>query len=114
MEARKPDQRQIPNTYYYLDYKIFVDVVKYKIHKMRGALDAVVTKQEINSPAFKCLACENTYTQVEVTHSFDPETCGFLCPNDNYPLEALTFEEDNQRQELKTKYGYLLDQLDFF
>lgn len=39
-EARKPDQRPIPNTYYYLDYKIFVDVVKYKIHKMGKKLDA--------------------------------------------------------------------------
>ena len=44
LEARKPDQRPIPNTYYYLDYKIFVDVVKYKIHRMGKELDSVMSK----------------------------------------------------------------------
>lgn len=35
MEARKQDQRPVPRTYYYLDYKEFVDVVKWKMYKMQ-------------------------------------------------------------------------------
>lgn len=35
MEARKQDQRPVPKTYYYLDYKEFVDVVKWKMYKMQ-------------------------------------------------------------------------------
>jgi transcription initiation factor TFIIE subunit alpha len=49
MEARKPDQRAIPNTYYFLDYKMFVDVVKYKIHRMGKELDAVMSKVKANA-----------------------------------------------------------------
>ncbi|KAG0050448.1 hypothetical protein BGZ83_004797 [Gryganskiella cystojenkinii] len=103
MEARKPDQRQIPNTYYYLDYKLFVDVVKYKIHKMRVELDVITSNQEVESAGFKCPACEKTYAMVEVTHTADLTSGAFKCPDDGYELEEEKVEEGDQGQELKTK-----------
>ncbi|KAF9351012.1 hypothetical protein BGX34_000858 [Mortierella sp. NVP85] len=94
MEARKPDQRAIPNTYYFLDYKMFVDVVKYKIHRMGKELDAVMSKQEVESAGYRCPACHNTYAMVDVVNNYDVDTGKFLCPSDNYALDdeaELTF-----------------------
>ncbi|KAG0242492.1 hypothetical protein B0O80DRAFT_493525 [Mortierella sp. GBAus27b] len=103
MEARKPDQRAIPNTYYFLDYKMFVDVVKYKIHRMGKELDAVMSKQEVESAGYRCPACHNTYAMVDVVNSFDPDTGKFLCPSDNYALDDEAVEDGDQGQEMKTK-----------
>ncbi|KAK3813989.1 MAG: hypothetical protein J3Q66DRAFT_30980 [Benniella sp.] len=103
MEARKPDQRAIPNTYYFLDYKMFVDVVKYKIHRMGKELDAVMSKQEVESAGYRCPACHNTYAMVDVVNHFDVDTGKFLCPSDNYALDDEAVDGDDQGQEMKTK-----------
>ncbi|KAF9926456.1 hypothetical protein BGZ75_007467 [Mortierella antarctica] len=103
IEARKPDQRPIPNTYYYLDYKIFVDVVKWKIHKMGKELDSVMSKQEVESAGYKCPACLNTYAVVDVMHLLDVETQKFQCPNDGNELDDEDVGGDDQGQETKTR-----------
>ncbi|KAG0202816.1 hypothetical protein BGX28_004765 [Mortierella sp. GBA30] len=102
-EARKPDQRPIPNTYYYLDYKIFVDVVKWKIHKMGKELDSVMSKQEVESAGYKCPACGNTYAMVDVMHLLDVDTQKFQCPNDGFALDDEDVGGDDQGQETKTR-----------
>ncbi|KAG0285046.1 hypothetical protein BGZ96_010654 [Linnemannia gamsii] len=103
LEARKPDQRPIPNTYYYLDYKIFVDVVKYKIHRMGKELDSVMSKQEVESAGYRCPACHNAFAMVDIVNTFDAETGKFNCPNDGYALDDEAVEDDDQGQEMKTK-----------
>jgi hypothetical protein len=37
-EARAPDQRAVPKNYYYIDYKQFVNVVKWKMYKMQTSV----------------------------------------------------------------------------
>ncbi|KAF8985471.1 hypothetical protein BGZ46_004064 [Entomortierella lignicola] len=103
LEARKPDQRPIPNTYYYLDYKLFVDVVKYKIHRMGKELDSAMDKKEVVHAGLRCPACLNAYALVEVTNHYDDATGKFLCPSDNHPLDEESNEDDEQGQEMKTK-----------
>ncbi|KAG0363137.1 hypothetical protein BC939DRAFT_459143 [Gamsiella multidivaricata] len=103
LEARKPDQRPIPNTYYYLDYKTFVDVVKYKIHKMDMELKFIMSKQEVESAGYRCPACEKTYATVEVVDQYDAETGKFLCPNDRFALDDEAVEDGDQGRELKAK-----------
>ncbi|KAF8924071.1 hypothetical protein EDD21DRAFT_419003 [Dissophora ornata] len=102
LEARKPDQRPIPNTYYYLDYKIFVDVVKFKIHRMGKKLDEDMSKKEVESAGFRCPACHKTYATVEVMNHYNGDG-KFLCPNDGFALDDETVEDDEQGQEKKTK-----------
>ncbi|KAF9438848.1 hypothetical protein BGZ76_003873 [Entomortierella beljakovae] len=103
LEARKPDQRPIPNTYYYLDYKLFVDVVKYKIHRMAKELESAMDKKEAIHAGLHCPACLNYYALVDVTSHYDAENQRFLCPNDNYPLDEEKTEDDEQGQEMRTK-----------
>ncbi|KAG0306574.1 hypothetical protein BGZ98_002138 [Dissophora globulifera] len=103
LEARKPDQRPIPNTYYYLDYKLFVDVVKFKIHKMGKQLDEEMSKKEVENAGFRCLACQRTFSLVEVMNSMDDMGVKFLCPDDSEPLEEDTIEDDEQGQERKSR-----------
>ncbi|KAF9970053.1 hypothetical protein BGZ73_007346 [Actinomortierella ambigua] len=100
-EARKPDQRPVPKTYYYVDYKSFVDVVKFKIHKMSKELDSHMSSKEVENAGYRCPACHNKFAMVDVVGSFDGEK--FLCPNDNYPLEEDKVDDEDQGQELKTK-----------
>ncbi|KAF9899080.1 hypothetical protein BX616_003294 [Lobosporangium transversale] len=103
MEARKPDQRPIPNTYYYLDYKLFVDVVKYKIHRMGKELDATLSKAEVENAGLKCPACLNAFAVVDVMHLLDESSQKFMCPNDGFILDEETVEDDQEGQEAKTK-----------
>ncbi|KAI1300117.1 hypothetical protein EDD11_006296 [Mortierella claussenii] len=103
MEARKPDQRPIPNTYYYLDYKLFVDVVKYKIHRMGKELDSTLSKAEVENAGLRCPACLNAYSVVDVMHLLDPDSQKFMCPNDGHILDDENVEDDQEGQEAKSK-----------
>jgi transcription initiation factor TFIIE subunit alpha len=38
-ETRPSDLKMVSRTFYYIDYKQFVDVVKYRIYKMRRGLE---------------------------------------------------------------------------
>lgn len=38
-------------------------------------------------------------------NTFDAETGKFNCPNDGYPLDDEAVEDDDQGQEMKTKYA---------
>ncbi|KAG0264599.1 hypothetical protein DFQ27_001120 [Actinomortierella ambigua] len=100
-EARKPDQRPVPKTYYYVDYKSFVDVVKFKIHKMSKELDSHMSSKEVQHAGYRCPACHNMFTMVDVVGGFDNGR--FLCPNDNCPLDEDKVDDGDQGQELKTK-----------
>ncbi|KAF9301546.1 hypothetical protein BGZ74_006588 [Mortierella antarctica] len=102
-EARKPDQRPIPNTYYYLDYKIFVDVVKYKIHKMGKKLDANMQQAEVESTGHRCPACGQCFTMVDIMNDLNMETGKFRCPYDSTDLEDEDPKDEDQGQEQKTK-----------
>lgn len=48
---------------------------------------------------------------VDVVNTFDADTGKFNCPNDGYALDDEAVEDDDQGQEMKTKYArvFLLD-----
>ncbi|KAL1935050.1 hypothetical protein VTP01DRAFT_4190 [Rhizomucor pusillus] len=90
MEARKQDQRPVPKTYYYLDYKEFVDVVKWKMYKMQTIVrDNLRTESE--NKGYVCLQCKKQYSALDAVALVDPtdglfhcEVCsGILEQNDN-------------------------------
>ncbi|KAI8816067.1 uncharacterized protein EV422DRAFT_572129 [Fimicolochytrium jonesii] len=80
MEGRQ--QRKIPRSYFYIDYKQFVDVVKWKIYKIGKMIEKEVQMQMANMP-YKCPTCHKEYSTLDFamlnkTHNMMPlcDICG--------------------------------------
>ncbi|KAG1554561.1 hypothetical protein G6F46_006737 [Rhizopus delemar] len=103
MEPRKPDQRMVPKTYYYIDYKEFVDVVKWKMYKMQTLVrDKLRTESE--NKGYVCSNCAKTFTPLDVLSLVDMTDQLFHCDQCDTVLD----ENDNaenvkESQEVLTK-----------
>lgn len=64
--------------YWFLDYREFADVVKYRIAMMRKAIDEKI-KQEVGKRGYICPNCHKVYDPLDLGHLFDPGAGGFLC-----------------------------------
>ncbi|XP_069779188.1 general transcription factor IIE subunit 1-like [Narcine bancroftii] len=64
--------------YYHINYKLLVDVVKYKLDVMRRKIETDERNSTTRS-SFKCPLCFSTFTDLEVNHLFDPCTGNFNC-----------------------------------
>ncbi|KAK4521201.1 uncharacterized protein ATC70_013146 [Mucor velutinosus] len=90
MEPRKQDQRLIPKNYYYIDYKEFVDVVKWKMFKMQTLVrDNLRTESE--NKGYICNNCEKQFTPLDVLSLVDMTDQLFHCDVCEHVLE----ENDN-------------------
>ncbi|KAI8991546.1 hypothetical protein BDF20DRAFT_812433 [Mycotypha africana] len=86
MEPRKQDQRLVPKTYYYLDYKEFVDVVKWKMFKMQTNVHENLKTQSDNR-GYVCPQCEKQFDPFAVLSLFDPTDQAFHCDQCETSLE---------------------------
>ncbi|KAJ3008416.1 hypothetical protein HKX48_008545 [Thoreauomyces humboldtii] len=57
-------QRKINRQYYYIDYKLFVDVVKWKIFRIGKMIEKEVQMQMANMP-YKCPQCTKEYSALD-------------------------------------------------
>ncbi|KAI9335798.1 hypothetical protein BD770DRAFT_432114 [Pilaira anomala] len=90
MEPRKQDQRLVPKTYYYIDYKEFVDVVKWKMYKMQTIVrDNLRTESE--NKGYVCPNCEKQFSPLDVLSMVDRSDQMFHCDMCEHILE----ENDN-------------------
>lgn len=64
--------------YYFINYKVFVNVVKYKLDHVRKKIESE-EKQAKNRPSFVCTQCEKKYSDLEVDRLLDLETCQLKC-----------------------------------
>ncbi|XP_050306889.1 general transcription factor IIE subunit 1 [Anthonomus grandis grandis] len=64
--------------YYFINYKSFVNVVKYKLDLMRKRLETE-ERDATSRASFKCLACLKTFTDLEADQLFDFLTGEFRC-----------------------------------
>lgn len=81
-----PDGKAQRQNYYYINYKIFVNVVKYKLDHMRRKMETE-ERNATSRSSFKCPSCEKTYTDLQADQLFDPATAEFLCTFCNTPVE---------------------------
>lgn len=87
-----PDGKAAKVTYYFINYKTFVNVVKYKLDWMRKRMET--SERDATSRAsFKCTRCAKTFTDLEADLLFDPELnelrctfCGSLVDEDESAL----------------------------
>ncbi|NXU19862.1 T2EA factor, partial [Pardalotus punctatus] len=81
-----PNGKSTRHNYYYINYKMLVDVVKYKLDHIRRKIEADERDSTTRS-SFKCPSCSSTYTDLEVNQLFDVFTETFRCTYCNTEVE---------------------------
>ncbi|XP_067386695.1 general transcription factor IIE subunit 1-like [Emydura macquarii macquarii] len=81
-----PNGKSTRHNYYYINYKVLVDVVKYKLDHIRRKIEADERDSTTRS-SFKCPSCFSTYTDLEVNQLFDIFTETFRCTFCNTEVE---------------------------
>ncbi|NXO79353.1 T2EA factor, partial [Sitta europaea] len=81
-----PNGKNMRHNYYYINYKVLVDVVKYKLDHVRRKIEADERESTTRS-SFKCPSCSSTYTDLEVNQLFDAFTETFRCTYCNTEVE---------------------------
>ncbi|XP_012286562.1 general transcription factor IIE subunit 1 [Orussus abietinus] len=77
METGSDGKAQKVN-YYFINYKTFVNVVKYKLDLMRKRLETE-ERDATSRASFKCTQCLKTFTDLEADQLFDILTGEFRC-----------------------------------
>ncbi|KAJ8352521.1 hypothetical protein SKAU_G00239970 [Synaphobranchus kaupii] len=82
LELLKFDRKQLRSTtrhnYYFINYRLLVNVVKYKLDHMRRRIETD-ERDSTNRASFRCPCCFNTFTDLEANQLFDPMTGTFRC-----------------------------------
>ncbi|NXE31212.1 T2EA factor, partial [Ptilorrhoa leucosticta] len=81
-----PNGKSTRHNYYYINYKVLVDVVKYKLDHVRRKIEADERDSTTRS-SFRCPSCSSTYTDLEVNQLFDAFTGTFRCTYCNTEVE---------------------------
>ena len=64
--------------YWYLDYREFANVTKYRLAMMRKQIDEKI-KQEVGHRGYICPSCGKTFEALEIANLFDPASNLFTC-----------------------------------
>ncbi|XP_010568343.1 PREDICTED: general transcription factor IIE subunit 1-like [Haliaeetus leucocephalus] len=81
-----PNGKSTRHNYYYINYKVLVDVVKYKLDHVRRKIEADERDSTTRS-SFRCPFCSSAYTDLEVNQLFDVFTETFRCTYCNTEVE---------------------------
>lgn len=73
-----PDGKAHKVNYYYINYKTFVNVIKYKLDLMRKRLETE-ERDATSRASFKCTNCSKSFTDLEADQLFDFATGEFRC-----------------------------------
>nr|XP_036672186.1 general transcription factor IIE subunit 1 [Drosophila suzukii]XP_036672187.1 general transcription factor IIE subunit 1 [Drosophila suzukii] len=73
-----PDGKAQKVNYYFINYKTFVNVVKYKLDLMRKRMETE-ERDATSRASFKCSTCSKTFTDLEADQLFDMATLEFRC-----------------------------------
>lgn len=87
IKEKQPDSSNF-NVYnfYFINYKLFVNVVKYKLDHIRRKLENE-EQQARNRPSFQCLQCHKHFSDLEVDRLVDFQTGMFRCSYCNGEVE---------------------------
>ncbi|KAK1174818.1 general transcription factor IIE subunit 1-like [Acipenser oxyrinchus oxyrinchus] len=72
------DGKATRHNYYYINYKLLVDVTKYKLDQVRKKIETD-ERDSTTRASFKCPVCGSLYSDLEVNHLFDPASGEFHC-----------------------------------
>ena len=92
----KPDGTGRPQkiAYYYIDYKMFVNVVRYRLFKMGEKLELEERHSERTNYLCTRTHCEQTYTELDIDKLWNPVDRNLLCER----CGAVVEEEEKKTQ----------------
>ncbi|XP_056611739.1 general transcription factor IIE subunit 1 isoform X2 [Triplophysa dalaica] len=73
-----PDGKATRHNYYFINYRLLVNVVKYKLDHMRRRIETD-ERDSTNRASFRCPLCRSTFTDLEANQLFDPMSEKFRC-----------------------------------
>ena len=88
--------------YFFIDYKLFVNVVKYKLDHIRNKIEHD-EREATNRPSFVCTQCNKRYSDLEIDRLLDPASGNLNCEFCSGPID-----EDTTDVELKQNSRSLL------
>jgi transcription initiation factor IIE alpha subunit len=94
--------------YLYIDYQLFVNVVRYRIHLMTADIKQA-QRSELTDVVFQCPNCKQTYHQLEAQKYLAADlkfVCPNCCPHDNIRANR---SEDSYRLVEVNNVGKLTD-----
>ena len=71
---------------YFINYKIFVNIVKYKLDLMHKKMETS-ERDATSRSSFKCTGCQKTFTDLDADQLYDPFTSEFKCTFCSSPVE---------------------------
>ncbi|KAJ8907769.1 hypothetical protein NDN08_007874 [Rhodosorus marinus] len=71
--------RRVTAEYWFVDYRSFIDIVKYKVHKIRKQIADKVAEEKSSQLLYRCPRCGTEYPVLEVVDLLDYATGSFLC-----------------------------------
>ncbi|KAJ8586326.1 hypothetical protein M405DRAFT_795743 [Rhizopogon salebrosus TDB-379] len=77
-ELKEGAQRSVGRQYYYIDYRHFCDVVKWRIAEMRRIIDSGL-RNELDNKGYICPQCNKAYAPLEVDKLMDFSRLIFVC-----------------------------------
>ncbi|QSL64748.1 hypothetical protein MERGE_002050 [Pneumocystis wakefieldiae] len=78
METREGHSRPNGRTYYYINYRSTIDVIKWKIHKLVKTVGDRMTK-DYDTKGYICPVCMRQYTSLDAVSLVSPDAMSFLC-----------------------------------
>ncbi|ESN91068.1 hypothetical protein HELRODRAFT_90493 [Helobdella robusta] len=72
------DGKATRHNYYFINYSIFVNVVKYKLDQVRRKIETMERDMTIRA-SFRCPRCHKTFTDLETGQLFDSATQTYNC-----------------------------------
>lgn len=73
-----PFQRSVTRTYFYIDYKLFLDVTKWRMMAMRRHIDTKL-RNGLDNKGYVCPRCSKSYSTLEVAHLLNLSCNMFVC-----------------------------------
>ncbi|KAJ2764671.1 hypothetical protein IWQ57_005078, partial [Coemansia nantahalensis] len=100
-------QRRGKQRYYYIDYKQFVDVVKWRMFRLQEQVRMKMDKEQQNL-GYDCPSCERRFTVMDVVSLEDPVTHEFRCDYCSTVLVDHTSPE--LAQQSKKEFSRIMEQ----
>lgn len=99
--------KQFTKSFYYIDYKQMIDIVKYRVFKMRKSYESQM-KKDGQVQAYFCGACERIYSILEVQSMRDKETWLFRC--ERCTTELVEYTDDRLKDGPQLVHKRFMDQ----
>lgn len=101
------DRRSVSRVYYYVDYQVAVDAIKWRMHKLVRSVEDKMRSDGV-SKGYICPNCGQKYSSLDVNMLISADGSFFQCGECGSQLQS--DEESAQFTDSKEKLGKLMDQ----